>query len=75
MVLSGLCASGCRTNNNGEQAAGGQHNCNCKSTFMQSSQYRQTIELVDEVRNRTNKIQEGQMSIKSHSLVLVALEN
>jgi hypothetical protein len=75
MVLSGLCASGCRTNNNGEQSAGGRHNCNRTSTFSQCSQYRQTIQLFDEVGNGTSEIQEERMSITSHSLVLAALEN
>jgi hypothetical protein len=75
MGLNGLCASGRRTNNNGEQATGERRNCNCTSTFRRSSQYRQTIKLVDEVGNRTSKIQEGRMSITSHSSVLAALEN
>jgi hypothetical protein len=75
MVLSGSCESGRRTTNNGEQAAGRWRNCNCTSTFRRSSLYRWTIKLVDEVGNRVSKIQEGQMSIISHSLVLAALEN
>jgi hypothetical protein len=75
MALSESCESGRRTTNNGEQTAGSQHNCNHTSTFRQSSLYRQAIELVDEVGNRMSKIQEGQMSIISHSLVLAALEN
>jgi hypothetical protein len=75
MALSGFCEFGCQTNNNGEQATGGRRNCNHTSTFRQSSQYRQTIKLVDEVGNRTREIQKGQMSITSHSSVLAALKN
>jgi hypothetical protein len=74
-ALSGSCESGCRTTNNGEQTTGRQRNYNLTSTFRRSSLYRWTIELVDEVGNRVSKIQEGQMSIISHSLVLAALEN
>ncbi len=76
MVLSGSCESGRRTTNNREQTAGRWRNCNCTSKFRQSSLYRRTIKLVDEVGNRVNKIQEGRMSIiNSCSLVLAALEN
>jgi hypothetical protein len=75
MALSGSSESGRRTTNNGEQTAGRRRNCNCTSSFRQSSLYRRTIELVDEVGNRVSKIQEGQMSIISHSLVLAALKN
>jgi hypothetical protein len=74
-VLSGSCESGHRTNNNGGQTARGWHNCNHSSTFRQSSQYRQTIELVDEIGNRMSEVQEGRMCIFSHSSMLAALEN
>jgi hypothetical protein len=75
MALSGSCESGCRTTNNGEQTTGRRRNCYCTSTFRQSSLYRRTIELVNEVGNRVSEIQEGRMSMISHSLVLAALEN
>jgi hypothetical protein len=75
MALSGSYESRGRTTNNGEQTARRRRNCNCTSTFRQSSLYRQTIKLVDEVRNRVSKIQEGRMSTISHSLVLATLEN
>jgi hypothetical protein len=75
MALIGSCESGRRTTNNGEQTAGIWRNCNHTSTFRQSSLYRRIIKLVDEVGNRGSKIQEGQMSIISHSLVLATLEN
>jgi hypothetical protein len=75
MALSGSCESGRRTTYNGEQTAGSQRNCNRTSTFRRISLYRRTIKLVDEVGNRVSEIQEGQMSIISHSLVLAAQEN
>jgi hypothetical protein len=75
MVSSGLYESRRRTNNQGEQTAGGGHKHNRISTFRKSNQYMRTIELVDEAGNRTCKIQEGRMCTASHSLVLAALEN
>jgi hypothetical protein len=75
MGLSESCESRHRTTNNGEQTTWRWRNCNHTSTFRQSSLYRQTIELVDEVGNRVSDIQEGQISIISHSSELAALEN
>ena len=43
--------------------------------FRKSNQYQRTIDRVDELGNRTSKVQEGRMNITSHNSVLAALEN
>jgi hypothetical protein len=75
MASSGPYESRRRTNNQGEQAARGRRNNIRTSTFRKSNQYQRTIDLVNELGNRTSKVQEGRMNITSHNSVLAALEH
>jgi hypothetical protein len=75
MASSGPYKSRRRTNNQGEQAARGRRNNIRTSTIRKSSQYQQTINLVDKLGNKTSKVQEGRMNIASHDSVLAALEH
>jgi hypothetical protein len=43
--------------------------------FRKSNQYQRTIDRVDELGNRTSKVQEGRMNITSHDSVLAAPEH
>jgi hypothetical protein len=70
---SGPFESRRRTNNQGEQTAGGRGKHNRISTLRRSNQCMRTMELVDKAGNRTCKIQEGRMCTTSHSSVLAAL--